>query len=178
MTTTPGQPSLPQRPAAPEPTRILALCAVVVAIVIMAALLVLAIRLLTAPATIIATANPDPAAVLTTQQATSRSCASFSGALAAIGPLQTLLPAGWKPTDPGIDERIDTYTSQMDAAALRVRIEPGTAPTVRAALTDWVTTVLIGDQVIGAKDQKLLAGVLGPRLDAAELTTRAACGIR
>ncbi|WP_141717823.1 hypothetical protein [Nocardia altamirensis] len=172
MTTPSGQPT------APGPTRTIGLAAVVAAIVLMAGLLVLTVKLFTAPTTVVAAAGPDPAAVLTPQQATSRSCASFSAALTAIGPLQALLPAGWRPTDPGVDERIDSYTSQMDAAALRVRIEPGTAPAVKAALTDWVTTVLIGDQVIGAKNQQLLAGVLGPRLDAAELTSRAACGIR
>lgn len=165
------------QPRPRRPGSLLGITASGIVLVLVIALIVLTIRLVSEPRIVSGRSMTDPTAVRPAQLATQQSCASFSNALATIRPIQVLLPAGWSPNDPGIDARLRTYTDTMDKAVSAVRIEPNAAPTVRASITDWINTILIGDQVILRKDQKGLASVLGPRLDAAELISRAACGL-
>ncbi|MCX5046278.1 hypothetical protein OG921_24200 [Aldersonia sp. NBC_00410] len=184
-TTAPDRAPSPPTPAPPQPARkrrprrgaVLGSAALTLATMIVTGLCVQTARTVTEPTVVAGTARPNPADVLTPVEATDRTCASFAAALDAIAPLQVLLPSGWSPADLGIDDRLRTYTDAMTKAALSIQIDPATAPTVKAAVTDWVTTVLIGDQVILRKAQQVLSSELGPRLDAAELISRSACGL-
>lgn len=134
--------------------------------------------LATRPSTTSATIDTATAPALSPQQATKNTCDSFAAARAGvIAAGAQYRPVSWSFTDPHVDTWVKAYTAAADQAANSVHITPGTSPTVRAAVSEWVNTELMASQAMLIHDGRSLDNV-DARTGAAEIASRQACGLQ